>query len=60
MSITKPSRGQVALVLLASKIGRRMNYRKFVEEIGLRGGENVLDFGAGWGDNTYFIAKKLS
>ncbi|MGD0818676.1 MAG: class I SAM-dependent methyltransferase [Methanomassiliicoccales archaeon] len=37
-----------------------MNYRKFVEEIGLRGGENVLDFGAGWGDNTYFIAKKLS
>ena len=59
MDITKPSKGQVAFILLASRIGRRFMYRKFVEEIGLEGGEDVLDFGAGWGDNTFYIARKL-
>jgi ubiquinone/menaquinone biosynthesis C-methylase UbiE len=60
MSITKPSKIEIAFVLLASRLTRRFRYRKFVEEIGLKGGENVLDFGAGWGDNTYYIAKSLS
>lgn len=60
MDITKPSRGQVAFILLASKIGRRFVYRKFIDGMGLKGGEKVLDFGAGWGDNTYYIAKRLN
>ena len=60
MSITKPGRVEIAFVLLASRLTRRSRYQRFIEEIGLKGGENVLDFGAGWGDNTYYIAKSLT
>jgi cyclopropane fatty-acyl-phospholipid synthase-like methyltransferase len=60
MSITKPSRSEIAFILLASRLTRRSRYRKFVEEIGLNGKESVLDFGAGWGDSTYYIAKTLN
>ena len=60
MSITQPSRAEVAFVLLASRITRRSRYQRFIEGIGLKGEENVLDFGAGWGDNTYYIAKSLN
>jgi ubiquinone/menaquinone biosynthesis C-methylase UbiE len=60
MSITKPGRVEIAFVLLASRLTRRTRYQKFIEQIGLKGGENVLDFGAGWGDNTFYIAKSLT
>jgi ubiquinone/menaquinone biosynthesis C-methylase UbiE len=60
MSITKPGRVEIAFVLTSSRLTRRTRYQKFIEDIGLKGSENVLDFGAGWGDNTYYIAKSLS
>jgi ubiquinone/menaquinone biosynthesis C-methylase UbiE len=60
MSIVNPTRFQVSLILFLSRIGRRFIYPKFIDEIGLGGGENVLDFGAGWGDNEYYIAQKLT
>ena len=31
----------------------------FVESIGLKGDEKVLDFGAGWGENTRYISQRL-
>jgi ubiquinone/menaquinone biosynthesis C-methylase UbiE len=60
MSITEPSRIGIALTLLASRIARRRRYEGFVEGIGLHGNEMVLDFGAGWGDISYFIAARLN
>jgi len=60
MSITKPSKIEIGFVLLASRLSRRSGYQKFINEIGLKGGENVLDFGAGWGDSSYYIAKSLN
>ena len=60
MSITEPSKIEIAFVLLASRLTRRSRYQEFIDEIGLKGGEHVLDFGAGWGDNTYYIAKSLN
>jgi ubiquinone/menaquinone biosynthesis C-methylase UbiE len=60
MSITQPSKIEVAFALISSRIIRRSRYRGFIGEIGLKGGENVLDFGAGWGDDTYYIAKGLN
>ena len=59
MSITRPSKAEIALTLLASRLTRRSRYRGFIEGIGLRGDERVLDFGAGWGDGTMCIAKSL-
>ena len=60
MTITKPSKIEIGFVLLASRLTRKSRYQKFINEIGLKGGENVLDFGAGWGDNTHYIAKSLT
>jgi ubiquinone/menaquinone biosynthesis C-methylase UbiE len=60
MSITHPGKIRIAFILLVTRLSRRFIYRKFVEEIGLKGEEYVLDFGAGWGDNTYYIAKSLN
>jgi cyclopropane fatty-acyl-phospholipid synthase-like methyltransferase len=58
MSITGPTRPQIAFVLFVSRIGRRF-FRWFVNDFDLRGEESVLDFGSGWGDNEHYIAKKL-
>ena len=60
MSITEPSRAEIALVLFASRLTRRSRYQRFVEGIGLKGNETVLDFGAGWGENTRRIAQRLN
>ncbi|HEY3420800.1 MAG TPA: class I SAM-dependent methyltransferase [Methanomassiliicoccales archaeon] len=60
MSITSPTKFQISIILFFSRIGRRFIYPRFVEEMGLKGGENVLDFGSGWGDNEYYIAPKLN
>jgi ubiquinone/menaquinone biosynthesis C-methylase UbiE len=60
MTITNPTKAQISLALFLSRIGRRFIYPRFVDEIRLKGGEKVLDFGSGWGDNEYYIAQKLS
>lgn len=56
---TDPTRAQIALVLLASKTAWRWRYRRFIDDIGLKGDELVLDFGSGWGDNTRHISDAL-
>jgi ubiquinone/menaquinone biosynthesis C-methylase UbiE len=58
MSITDPSRARIAFILFASRFVRK-KYESFVEGIGLQGDETVMDFGAGWGENTRNIAEKL-
>ena len=60
MSITDPSRLEVAATLLGSRLYRIFIYKPFVERIGLRGSERVLDFGAGWGDVAFYAAPKLA
>ena len=51
MSITKPNRAEIAFTLFATRLTSRSRYLGFVESIGLKGDEKVLDFGAGWGEN---------
>ncbi|MDD1769915.1 MAG: class I SAM-dependent methyltransferase [Methanomassiliicoccales archaeon] len=60
MSITEPSRREQLGVLLFSKLGRWVVYKPFVDRIGLKGDERVLDFGSGWGDVTYFVSRVLT
>ena len=59
MSIVDPSRTEVALILLISNLTRRLRYHGFIEDIDLKGNEQVLDFGSGWGDNTRYISDTL-
>jgi ubiquinone/menaquinone biosynthesis C-methylase UbiE len=59
VSITHPGKGQIVFVRFASRLARRFIYPDFIDSIGLRGDERVLDFGSGWGDNTFYIARKL-
>ena len=59
MTITDPTRLEIALTLFASRFVRGLIYKPFVERIGLKGDERVLDFGAGWGDVTFFVAPLL-
>ena len=59
MSITNPGKTEIACTLLVSRLFRRVLYHGFVAEMGLKGDEKVLDFGAGWGDNSYYIAEQL-
>ncbi len=59
MSITEPNRAEIAFTLLASRFNSGSRYLGFVESIGLKGDEKVLDFGAGWGENTRYIAQRL-
>jgi ubiquinone/menaquinone biosynthesis C-methylase UbiE len=54
-----PTRTQVALVLLISRLTRRLRYHRFIDDIKLKGDELVLDFGSGWGDNTRYISDAL-
>jgi len=58
--ISDPSKLEVAVILLGSRLYRRFVYKPFVERIGLRGNERVLDFGAGWGDVAFYAAPKLT
>ena len=60
MSITHPGKARIALILMVSRLARGYIYPKFVGSIGLKGDEQVLDFGAGWEDTTYYIAKRLT
>jgi ubiquinone/menaquinone biosynthesis C-methylase UbiE len=60
MSITDPSRVEVASHLIFSRLFRKHIYHRFVTEMNLEGDENVLDFGAGWGDGAFYIANQLN
>ncbi len=60
MSITNPTKSEIAGILLFSRLSRRLKYRPFVERMGLRGDEQVLDFGAGWGDSTFYVSPRLN
>jgi ubiquinone/menaquinone biosynthesis C-methylase UbiE len=59
MSITNPSKTEISFTLVISRLSRRILYHGFVAGMGLKGDERVLDFGAGWGDNSYYIAERL-
>lgn len=59
MSINEPTRFEQRLMVSFSWLARPIIYRPFVERIGLKGDEKVLDFGAGWGDVTYCLVPKL-
>jgi len=58
-AFTDPTRTEIFLVLLSSNLTRRLRYRRFIEDVGLKGDELVLDFGSGWGDNTRYISDAL-
>jgi len=60
MSINEPTRLEQRLMVSFSWLARPVIYRPFVERIGLKGGEKVLDFGAGWGDVTYCLVPRLT
>ena len=60
VSITDPTKLEIAVTLLGSRLSRRLMYRPFVERMGLRGDERVLDFGAGWGDVAFYVSPKLT
>lgn len=59
VSITDPTDFEIAAALLFSRLVRRLKYKPFVKRIGLHGNEEVLDFGAGWGDVAFFISPIL-
>ncbi|MGD1059998.1 MAG: class I SAM-dependent methyltransferase [Methanomassiliicoccales archaeon] len=59
MSITEPSGTEQLGVLIFSRLGRWVVYKPFIDRIGLKGDEKVLDFGSGWGDVTYFVSRAL-
>ena len=59
MSITEPGKMEIALILFQSKLVSKSRYRVFVERMDLSGSEKVLDFGAGWGENTRYLAMRL-
>ncbi len=60
MSIIDPSRLEVAMfTAMARTVGHR-EYRKFVDSLGLRGSERVMDFGSGPGVIAGLIAERLT
>ncbi len=60
MSINEPTRIEQRLMTSFSWLARPVMYRPFVERIGLKGDEKVLDLGSGWGDVTYCMLPKLT
>jgi len=60
MSIVDPGRLEVAMfIAMARTVGHR-EYRKFVDSMGLWGGESVMDFGSGPGVIAGMIAERLA
>jgi ubiquinone/menaquinone biosynthesis C-methylase UbiE len=60
VSITNPTRLEIAGTLLVSSLFRRLQYKPFVKRMCLRGDEDVLDFGSGWGDVAFYVSPKLT
>jgi len=59
MDFKKPSRFDIFVHTLASYVLTRGAYKKYVDTFGLKGDEEVLDFGGGGGGLTRHIAKRL-
>jgi len=59
MDFKKPSRFDIFVHTLASYVLMRGAYKEYVDTFGLKGDEEVLDFGGGGGGLTRHIAKRL-
>ncbi len=59
MAFHEPSQGEVALTRLVMTIIEGPFYRKYVDSMGLKGGENVLEFGPGSGKMSKYLARAL-
>lgn len=59
MSFHEPSRLEVALTRLIMTIIEGPFYKRYVADMGLMGGENVLEFGPGSGKMSKYIAGSL-
>ncbi|HVO77579.1 MAG TPA: hypothetical protein VMS79_01790, partial [Methanomassiliicoccales archaeon] len=60
MSVDNPNWFDRFMMTLESPLARRVMYRPFVDRMGLRGHEKVLDFGSGWGDVTRCMSPRLT
>ena len=58
MAFKEPSRLDVLLTLLVQRTFLRSSYRGYIDRLGLRGDERVLDFGSGSGFAARYIADK--
>ncbi|NIV34621.1 MAG: methyltransferase domain-containing protein, partial [Anaerolineae bacterium] len=56
----EPGKMEVWLTMLAGKLFGRSVYEPYVNSLGLRGDEKVLDFGSGAGTPAQLIAGKLA
>ncbi len=54
----EPSSTEIFITRLAGRLGSNV-YKDYVESMGLRGNENVLDFGSGSGNPALHLAPKL-
>lgn len=59
MAFHEPSGAEVALTRLIMTVIEGPFYRRYVENLGLSGGENVLEFGPGSGKMSKYIAGAL-
>jgi ubiquinone/menaquinone biosynthesis C-methylase UbiE len=59
MAFHEPSSIEVALTKLIMTIIEGPFYKKYVDEMGLKGGENVLEFGPGSGKMSKYLARAL-
>lgn len=59
MSFHEPSQADVALTRLIMTVIQGPFYMRYVENMGLLGGENVLEFGPGSGKMSKYIARAL-
>lgn len=60
LSYHEPGKLEVWLTVLAGKLFGRSVYEPYVDSLGLRGDEKVLDFGSGAGTPAQLIARKLA
>ncbi len=58
MSVPEPSDLEIRITLLAGALAAPV-YRTYVERLGLRGDERVLDFGTGSGNPARYLARIL-
>lgn len=59
MAFHEPSQLEVALTRLIMSIIEGPFYKKYVDDMGLKGGENVLEFGPGPGKMSKYLARAI-
>ncbi len=59
MSFHEPSGAEVALTRLIMTVIEGPFYKRYVDNMGLKGGENVLEFGPGSGKMSKYLARAL-